>query len=116
MRQISLRRSLHWSRLLVLLEPNLLQPLIDIEAEIPLLIIMLGPPLYESLLRVLCLGCDLYDCLPEKLDQVILERLLAWVSCSDRDEAFDQLLQVSGLRAPYVRRLAFHLVHRVIGA
>jgi hypothetical protein len=116
MREVSLRGCLHWAFLLVLLKPNLLQPLIDIEPEVPLFIIMLGPSRYEYFLRVLCLGCDLYDRLPEELDHVILERLFAWISCSDRDEAFDQRLQVSRLRAPYVRRLALHLVHRVICA
>lgn len=54
--------------LLVLIKPNALQPLLHIEAVIPLFIEVLRPSGYELLLRVLRLGCDLHHRLAHELD------------------------------------------------
>lgn len=77
---------------------------------------MLRPPSYKLLLCILCLGRDLYDSLAKELDHTLFEGLLAGVPCPDGDKALHERLQLSGFRAPYIGRLSFDLVHRIVGA
>jgi hypothetical protein len=44
--------------LLVLVEPNALQTLIDIETKVPIFVKMLSPLGYEPLLGLFCLSCN----------------------------------------------------------
>lgn len=92
----------------VFIKPYLLQPLLKLAAEIPLLFKVVRPPFYASLLSVLSLSRNLNHRLPEKLDYAFFERLLARVATLSRGAAPETGFQVSRLRAPAVQRLALH--------
>jgi hypothetical protein len=79
MSEIPYYRYFYRALLLVLVKPNVLQPLIDIKMEISLFIEMLCPPSYKLLLYVLHLGRDIHYSLTKELDYAIFEGLLAGV-------------------------------------
>lgn len=108
--EVLFRRCLHGAFLSVLVKPNILWLLLGIEAEIPLLVEMLGPPRYGSLLCVLSFRSNLNYHLVEELDHVVFE-CLTGVSRPDRNKTLDQWLQVSSFRASDVRRLSLHFVN-----
>lgn len=106
----------HLALLLVFSKPDVLQPLIDVEAEVPLVVVVLGPPRDKLLLCLFRLSRDFYQALRQKLDYIVLERLLAGMTRADRDEAFHKRFQFTYTRTPDVSRLAFYLVDGVVGA
>jgi hypothetical protein len=108
------RRCFYLALLFKLVQPDGLQTMLNIKAEISLFIKMTGPSCHKSPLRVLGLGRNLHYRLPQELEYAVLKRILAWIPCADRDEALDQRLKVSSLRAPDIRSLALYLVNRII--
>jgi hypothetical protein len=56
--QILVCRCFHLALLLVLSKPNVLQPLVDVKAEEPLLVVVLSPSCDKPSLRLLCLSSD----------------------------------------------------------
>lgn len=86
----------HSALLLILIKPNALQFLLDIEAVISLFIKMLGLLHDEPPLCILRLSRDLHYSLAQELDYIVLECFLTGVSCPDGDEALHEWLQVSG--------------------
>ena len=84
-----MRRCLYLALLLKLVQPDVLQSLLNIKAEISLFIKGTGPSCNKSPLRVFSLGRNLHYRLPEELEYAILKRILAGIPCADRDEALD---------------------------
>lgn len=112
--EVQICRCLNSALIFVLSQADLLESVLDIEAEISLGVQMLPPPSDKFSLRLFCFSRDFHQCFRQELEQVVFDRLLAWISCSDRDEAFDQRLQVACFRAPNIRRLPFDFVNRVV--
>ena len=75
---------------------------------------MLPPFSDESLLRMLSLGGECWQGFRNKLQQVVLYRLLPGVASADRDKALHERLEVAYFFTPDIRRFAFHLVHGVV--
>jgi hypothetical protein len=78
--------SLNSSLISILRQAHILQPLVDIEAKVPLLVKVLAPLGYELLLCMLSLSSKFDECAREKLEHVVFDRLLSRLSRSDRQK------------------------------
>ena len=81
--EIPLSRCFNQTLLLILCQPNILQPLVHIESEVLFAIIVLPPFSNEFLLSLLSLSGQLWQGLGKKSEQVALHRLLSWVASSN---------------------------------
>lgn len=75
---------------------------------------MLRPPCYELLLCVFGFGSDARYSFAKKLVGAGPEWLGVGYTCSKRDEAFDQWLQISSLWAPNIRSLSFYFIYWIV--
>lgn len=75
--------------LFILVEPNALQTLIDVETKVSIFVKMLSPLGYEPLLGLFCLSCNTNDSLAYKLNKALLKCLNARVTSTDRKKTLD---------------------------
>jgi hypothetical protein len=101
----------HLALLPVLSETNALQPLVDVEAEVVRVFVILAPSPAKPPLCLLRLCREPKQSLP----YIVLERLLFRVPSADRDEALDERLQVTHARTPDLYSLIFHFLNGVVG-
>src|SRR5579859_661979 len=88
--------------------------MVNIKAKASALLDIVPPAAQELLVGTLRLSGLLLQRLQEMLQSFIRNIPDAWVSSANRDEAFDQGLQIPRLLAPEVRRFFLHFDGRVV--
>jgi hypothetical protein len=115
-REVFLCSCLNLALLIIFIQSDVLKSLVDIEAEITFLIMLLCPSCNKLPLCLFGFCYHLDHTLGEKFYHAVLNCLFARVPGADGYEAFDKGLQISTARAPYVGGFAFHLIDRVVRA
>jgi hypothetical protein len=109
--QVLVRHCFHLALLPVLSETNVLQPLVDVEVEVPRVFVTIAPSPGKPPLCLLRLCREPKQSFP----YIVLERLLFGVPSADREEALDERLQVTHARTPDLYSLPFHFLNGVVG-